>query len=549
MMKIFRGTGPISAVLIFTLLVMPVQGAETQDLVIRNVYIINPSSSAPSELANLRIRDGVLDIVSKDQIDDDGDSMVLDANNGFLLGNLIPDSVPKFMILNEDPVADLGVLLDTEPHVVFAIDDGNVVVNKLLEDIPAPPEPDAEEHKWLAYHPPLFALPGSIEADHWNTWQSKWVNGVFISALAIDRQSIDQDAASIAQFGDLESERENGTIRGWRFGAAGTINFDRPWAYSVAGAWKAFDRGFDTTKADTEAFSIVEYLVDIPVGERMTLRVGSQKEPINMDRSMTMIQLASHERYAGADAMLPSRNFGASLNGSTEDQRVSWSAGVFNNWLNGGESLGEAATQTIGRVTWLPYLSKNETELIHLGFGVRYTNAKQGLAYGSGPEMGNMPRFVDTGPIDANSSTLYNLEVGWRRGPLWLMTEYTDNHINAPNVGNPDFTAYHFSGTYSLSGEMRPYKKNRGVFSGLPIAQSVYQGGRGGTELAVRYSSIDLTDGLIEGGEMDVATLQFSWWLTSTMGLSLNYKRTWTDRFDLHGEMDALVVRVVLILQ
>jgi hypothetical protein len=33
------------------------------------------------------------------------------------------------------------------------------------------------------------------------------------------------------------------------------------------------------------------------------------------------------------------------------------------------------------------------------------------------------------------------------------------------------------------------------------------------------------------------------------MGLSLNYKRTWTDRFDLEGEMDAAVVRVVLVLQ
>ena len=547
-MKILRATRHLSAAFVLTLFVIPVQAAQAEDLIIRNVHIANAGSSAPATLVSLRIQKGILDVVSEGPIDTEGNTKVLDARNGFLLGTLTPDSAPKFMILDEDPVADLSVLLDTEPHVVFAIDNGQIVVNKLPTEISAAPDPDAKEKKWIAYDPPPFALPGSIDADHWNSWKSRWVNGVFISALAIDRQFISQDEASIAQFGDLAAERERGTIRGWRFGVAGTINFDRPWVYSIAGAWNAFDRGFETSESDKESFSIIEYFIDIPVGVRTTLRVGNQKEPINMDRSMTMTQIASHERYGAADAMLPSRNFGATLYGSTDRQRVSWSAGVFNNWLNGGESIGNSATQTIGRVTWLPYLSDNESEIIHLGFGVRNTNAKQGLSYGTQPEIGDMPRFVDTGQIDADSSTLLNWELGWRRGPLWLMAEYTDNRVDAPNVGNPDFIGYHVSGAYSLTGEMRPYKKNRGVFGMLPVAQGVSQGGHGSMEIAMRYSSVDLSDSLIEGGELDVATIQFNWWLTSSMGLSLNYKRTWTDRFDLDGEMDALVVRVVLIL-
>jgi hypothetical protein len=48
---------------------------------------------------------------------------------------------------------------------------------------------------------------------------------------------------------------------------------------------------------------------------------------------------------------------------------------------------------------------------------------------------------------------------------------------------------------------------------------------------------------------MDVATVQFNWWLTKSMAVSLNYRRTRTDRFDLEGEMDAFVARVMLILQ
>ena len=41
----------------------------------------------------------------------------------------------------------------------------------------------------------------------------------------------------------------------------------------------------------------------------------------------------------------------------------------------------------------------------------------------------------------------------------------------------------------------------------LPVAKSVYQGGWGTWELAARYSSLDLTDGPVDGGDLDVYTL------------------------------------------
>ena len=522
------------------------------NVLIRNVRIIDPSDPSEAALASLRIRDGELELVTKDDIVADENESALDGGGGYLLGNLEVGAPPTFIVLDENPVSNIAVLADTGPHVVFAIDNGVLLSNKLAQEI----VPDAttiveKPKRLLAYDPPPFALPNSISAGKWNTWQSKWVNGVFISALALDRQWISQDDASIAQFGDLAIERERGTIRGWRFGLAGTINFDRPWVYNIAGAWNSFDRGFDITDEGTEEFSFFDFAVDIPVGERTILRVGKQKEPINMDRSMTMVQIASQERYAAADAMFPSRNVGATLYSSTKDQRVTWAAGLFNDWFTEGESLNESATQAIGRVSWLPFVSDDESTALHLALGIRYTDARQGLAYGSRPETGNMPRFVDTGdePFDADSSTLYNWELGWRRGPLWLMAEYSDNHVDAVDVGNPNFTGYHISGTWSLTGEMRPYRSNRGVFGGLPIAQDVYQGGKGATELAVRYSSIDLTDGLIAGGEMDIATIQFNWWLTEWLALSLNYRHTTTDRFDAKGDMDAFVTRVMAILQ
>jgi len=543
----------LSLVLVLnTALAFQASAAEVRDLIVHNVHIVGPDNNTGTDLASLRISDGHLDLVSADQIVAEDDSQVLDANEGYLLGKLVVGEPPTFMILNKDPVADLKVLLDTKSYVVFAVDGGQLLKNELQAISGAAPGMGTEEKEpqRLSYSPPPFALPVTIESSKkWNAWNSKYVDGLFISALALDRQWLSQDAESIAQFPDLAGERERGTIRGWRFGVAGTLNFEKPWIYNVAWAWNPFDRGFDILEEDTDEFQFFDFSVDIPAGENMMVRVGKQKEPINMDRSMTMVQLASQERYAAADAMFPSRNVGVTLFGTAAKQRVSWAAGLFNDWLVESESLDESATQAVGRVTWLPFVSADQSELWHLGFGVRYSDAKEGLEYGSRPELGNAPRFVDTQRFDAESSMLYNWEIGYRRGPYWLMAEYSDNHVDAPSVDSPRFTGYHLSGTWSLRGEMRPYRNDRGVFGGLPIAQNVYQGGKGALELGLRFSSIDLTDGLITGGEMDIATAQFNWWLTKSLAVSLNYRRTWTDRFGLEGEMDAFVARAILILQ
>jgi phosphate-selective porin OprO/OprP len=96
---------------------------------------------------------------------------------------------------------------------------------------------------------------------------------------------------------------------------------------------------------------------------------------------------------------------------------------------------------------------------------------------------------------------------------------------------------------------MRPYRQATGVFRGQPVAQNVHQGGWGALELGLRFSSVDLTEGTIEGGEMDIATFSINWWATTSFGVGLNARRTWTDRFGLEGTMDAVVSRVSLFLQ
>jgi phosphate-selective porin OprO/OprP len=219
---------------------------------------------------------------------------------------------------------------------------------------------------------------------------------------------------------------------------------------------------------------------------------------------------------------------------------------VFNNWIDSDYSFSENAKQYTGRVTWLPMLSSDERNLIHVAIAVRHDDAKNGLRYKAVPEVKDAPLFVDTGLFAADSATLVNLEASWRKGPLWITTELMRNDIDAPALGNPTFDGYHVVGSWALTGEMRPYNRTGGVFGALPVARDADHGGPGAWELALRWSDIDLTDGAIDGGEMQVAMAAVTWWLNTSMNVSLNYQSIWNEIGASKGRADGIVIRLML---
>ena len=96
---------------------------------------------------------------------------------------------------------------------------------------------------------------------------------------------------------------------------------------------------------------------------------------------------------------------------------------------------------------------------------------------------------------------------------------------------------------------MRPYNRRNGTLGPVPVSRSVYQGEPGAWELAARYSSIDLSDGLVDGGEMDILSLGRKWFLTPTFVVNLNYRHIVLDRDGIRGRSDGLMARVILMLE
>ena len=527
------------------------QVIDPQNVLIQNVYIVGGERDDDRTPVNVLVRNNKLEIITQDEVALEDGTVAVDGEGGYVVGELVVGDVPSFVILDEDPMSNFDVLVDSGSHVTFAVNNGELVRNNLFEVRQSAAEiarNEATTAGWMAYTPPPMAIPSSyFDGTKWNKWESKYVDGIFLAAGVLDRVHWpDQNSDSEQQVGDLGLQ-EGGEIRGLRIGAVGTINFAKPWVYTVFGATNAFDKGFEVERQDS--FTLFDYRLDIPVFDNMFLSVGKQKEPISMERIMSMVQLPMQERSSVSDAFLPSRNLGVVLSGTALNRNMTWAGGIFNNFIDSDESIGDTATQLIGRVTWLPFVSSDESNLVHLGAGFRQSNAKQGVNYLTEPEINKSPIFVDSGFINASDSTQLNLEATWRKGPYWIAAEYVSTDVDTPTQGDLSFDGYHITGSWVIGGEMRSYNRKSGIVGPVPIAKSVYQGGCGAWEVSARYSTLDLTDGLIDGGEMDIWSVGLNWWLSPTFNVNMNYRFIENERGGLSGESSGFVTRVMVVLE
>jgi phosphate-selective porin OprO/OprP len=530
------------------------QESPSQSVLIRNVTLFDPKGDADDKVVNILIRKNKLEVVTEDKISRSEAEIVVNAHKGIIMGRLEVGQPPNFMILDEDPRVNFEVLLDTKEHAIFAVHDGRIVKNLLTEVVYEDPEEEPKKSGWLAYTPPPLAVPMNYaDTTKWNRWDSRYISGIFTSAVVLDRTHyLSQDEISKEQVGDL-GEFEGGEIRGLRFGVVGTLNFEKPWVYTIFGATNAFDKGFNEEELDD--FALFDWRLDIPFFKNSVMSLGKQKEPISGERIQSMIYNAMQERSAPADAMMPSRNVGIVWNGYSPERRTSWAFGVFNDWFDVGQDFNESSTQYIGRFVWAPFVSEDESNILHLGIGYRYSGAKEGFRFSTEPEFNKAPVYVDTGintdtgVLPADKFETYNAELAWRRGPLWLSSEYTRTDVKSPLLGNPSFDGYYVSGAWALTGEMRAYNKRSGTFGGVPISKGVYQNGKGAWELAGRYSKLDLDDRLVQGGKMEIASLGVNWWLSPFFAINMNYRYIWNEIDGMRGTSSGVNTRLLLILE
>jgi len=517
-----------------------------QNILIRNVTVIDQSGNTEDVVVSILIQDKKLNLVTRDRIKLKEADIAFDAKGGFILGKLEVGSLGGFIILDQDPRTNDEVILDTRSYAVFAVSKGEVVLNKLIRiDV----DLSEQVRGWQSYAPPAIALPISYQNRRkWNVFRTKPITVVLGGAVLLENTRwISQDNINEQQVGDL-SQYEGGSIRAYRAGLGGTFNFKKPWTYVFSFGTRAFERGFD--QDDLDEFILYDYRVGIPLGSA-TLSLGKTKETISMSRlSQMMYEPGQQERASVADGLLPARNIGIVINNTFLKERMAWATGIFNNWFETGQSISNTPTVISGRITGLPYISEDASHYLHLGFAGRYSNAAGGIQYKTKTEIFSGPVSVDTDLIDDATSTFhYGLELAWVKGPFILMSEYLQSNVSSTTFNDPSFKGYNVVISYILSGETRGYNKRSGLVKRVKVANEVKSGGWGTWEVFSRWSSIDLTDQNIDGGEMNTFSFGLNWWPISSILANVNYRYSTLDRFGKQGYNHGIVTRLSFVLE
>ncbi len=308
---------------------------------------------------------------------------------------------------------------------------------------------------------------------------------------------------------DFDVDGEDLDITDARINVSG--NLGENYAYRAEIAYS----NANNSDSDDEVDYTDLFLTFLKFGEMANITVGSQKEPFGLEalaagtdtaflnRSMTYgVAPASFGSFADNDDVqdtlagllsldtsdsdeeayfnaltggligdMYDRSIGVQVHGS--DGTIHYGVGLFD---NGNETTDDGDSELLwaftGRIAFSPV--NEEGEVWHVGLS--FTDRE-------GEEV-----TIGTDEISLDADA-FNIEAAWVAGPASVQLEYTDGEL-AEDV---DFDGYYIQGTYSLTGESRPY--DGGVFGRIAP-----EGDQVAYEVVIRYMENTIGDDIDTSG-------------------------------------------------
>ncbi|MCK9469553.1 MAG: OprO/OprP family phosphate-selective porin, partial [Porticoccaceae bacterium] len=255
------------------------------------------------------------------------------------------------------------------------------------------------------------------------------------------------------------------------------------------------------------------------------ITVGNFKAPLGLEHLASGLATTFIERGV-TDLFSPDRRLGIGYN--TAGSNWSTALGVFGERAEGDVgSEGDEGWDLNGRFTFAPVNDGNN--IVHLGIAGRFHKPEDStneLRFSSRPETNvTGVRVVDTSTIQGVEDFYsVGLEAGAVFGPFSLQGEYIGTTLNRESgLDDVDLNAWYAYASYTLTGEPRTYRASTGVFDRPRVANPVNKGGIGAWEVGLRYSSADLTDGGVIGGELENLTLGLNWYALDNLRFAANY--------------------------
>lgn len=269
--------------------------------------------------------------------------------------------------------------------------------------------------------------------------------------------------------------------------------------------------------------------------DKTLVKIGLQREAFSLSATTPVPFMTFMERPYVVNAFSPARHIGASFDTWGEHLRVA--AGIFaqRGSYNADpeefeqQSDGYSAT---GRLVWVPVIEREEGQVIHLGLSVsrrtpNATNDDQ-VRFASIFETAVAKnQFVNTGNIPfVDSYDVVGLDAAVQLGSLLLQGEIMGSRVNRLD----GFAEAQFSGWYAFvswypTGEKRRYT----------MAQSLWvtPNAKNGIELALRYSTVSLTDleAGVTGGSATNISLAFNYHFNNNVRAMVNLTHVDNDEY------------------
>lgn len=274
--------------------------------------------------------------------------------------------------------------------------------------------------------------------------------------------------------------------------------------------------------------------------------IGRTKEGISLNKIKNGYSGELMERYMASDP-IPILADGIKWMGYLPKTGIFWNIGAFTDIFSKGQSFSTYSSQVAARIGWLPI--QTATENLHIAVNIRMGRpVEDSIRIRAKPEASNGPYFLDAGKFQSDKASYSGFEIYYNKGPWTIGSEYFWDRFHSVQKQDPVFKGGEIHASYAITGEIRPYNTVGSIYGFMPVRKSVFHGGPGAWDVVLRYSVLDLNDGLVQGGKFWRLTPGVNWYLSENVRFELNYGYGVLDRFNKKGATQFFQSRIQLTL-